>query len=244
MKNSSIKKRILNILTESLITGDKTKMKEVLKSLKTNKKFRELYLFYEEIEKKYFDDKQLAEKYVEILSEQLIGDLNFLRDGNFKFLFDNIKENEIKNEELYYNLDILREENNLKNIDKKLIAKKFLVEHLQCKKVTEESDELENTMNENLLNTVLVNNFNNYYDMSLNEEEKKELKDILSMNNEDVEKEFITLKEDVSSKLNNLINESNGELKEKLVLTNEELSLMKLSKINLYKLKKLNSGLN
>ena len=59
------------------------------------------------------------------------------------------------------------------------------------------------------------------------------------MTNEQFNENFNTLKEDISNKVNNLINESSGELKEKLELTKNELNTMGISKHNYYKLTQL-----
>ena len=243
MKTLNFKKQIINVLIESYVNGNKDKMKKIIKSFKENKEMKELYLFYEEISKKEFDDKDLAKNYVEILSEQLKGKLKFLNDKKYDFLNENIEKYEINNEELYYNLDILCEEDTLNNIDKKLLAKKYLVEFLLCKKVTEEDEKIDNPMNESVLNTILTNNFNNYVEFSLNEEEKKELKNILSINSEELENKYSELKESITNKLSNLIVESNGELKEKLEMTNKEITSMNSSRYNYYKLLMLNNDL-
>ena len=135
------------------------------------------------------------------------------------------------------------EEDNIRNIDKKIISKKYLVNYLTTKHELEENENIDVTINENLLNTVLVTNFNTYYDTMLSEEEKTELKSILVLSDEEIDVNFTTIKEEVSTKLNNLINESSGELKDKLELTKDELYSMKKSKLNYYKLTQLKNGL-
>lgn len=239
----NFKKQILNILTESFTNQNKNRMKDVLNIFKTSKDLREMYIFYENFEKKYFDDKELAKQYVDILSEQLIGKLNFLKDKKYNFINENTSDNEIENELLYEHLDTLCEENNLKNIDKKLIAKKYLVEFLTTVKQKEEDEEIDITINENLLNTVLTSNFNNYFNLTLNEEEKNELHKILSLSNDEFVMNFTTIKEDISNKIEKLITENTGELKEKLELTKDELNSMKMNKYNYYKLIQLKNNL-
>jgi hypothetical protein len=244
MKKLNFKKQIIGILTESFSNDDKDKLKKVFKLIKENEKLKDLYLFYEEIENKYFDDKNVATEYVISLSEQLKGKDKILRDENvYNVLKEDVIDFQITNEELYSHLDVLLEEDNIRNIDKKIISKKYLVNYLTTKREIEETEETVDTINENLLNTVLVTNFNIYYDSLLNEEEKNTLKSIINMSDDEVGEKFEILKEDISTRLNNLIIESSGELKEKLEITKSELYLMDKTKLNYYKLTELKNGL-
>ena len=244
MKTLNFKKQILNILTESFTKNDKSKMVLVLKMLKENKKLKDLYLFYEDVEKKYFDDKQMAMTYVNQLSEQLKGQDTIFRNKKiYDLLNENVEEYDVENSELYQHLDTLLEDDNFRNIDKKLISKKYLVEYLTTKKEIDEDGEVESTINENMLNTVLTSNFNNYFNATLTEDEKTELKTILAITTEELNENFNTLKEEITNKVGKLINENTGDIKEKLEMTNVEISQMKVNKYNFYKLNQLKNGL-
>lgn len=244
-KGTSFKTQILNLVTESYIKEDKVKVKEVLTILKENKEIRDLYSLYDTIETKYFDDTNIASLYVEKLSEGLCGKMSLIYNDKRmkKILSENVESYDVENSELYTNLDILLHENNLRNIDEKILAKKYLVNYLTTKKEPKDEEVIDNTMNENLLNTVLSVNFNTYYDAILSEDEKSELKTILSMSGEQLNVNFKSLKEEVSTKVTSLINESSGELKEKLEMTKSELNSMDVSKYNYYKLTQLKNGL-
>ena len=50
-----IKSKILHKLGESYVSGNKSEMKSILKTIKENKDFKEMYLFYEEIENKHIE---------------------------------------------------------------------------------------------------------------------------------------------------------------------------------------------
>ena len=216
----------------------------VLKMLKENKKLKDLYLFYEDVEKKYFDDKQMAMTYVNQLSEQLKGQDTIFRNKKiYDLLNENVEEYDVENSELYQHLDTLLEDDNFRNIDKKLISKKYLVEYLTTKKEIDEDGEVESTINENMLNTVLTSNFNNYFNATLTEDEKTELKTILAITTEELNENFNTLKEEITNKVGKLINENTGDIKEKLEMTNVEISQMKVNKYNFYKLNQLKNGL-
>ena len=98
--------------------------------------------------------------------------------------------------------------------------------------------------NENLLHAVLANNFNVLYDNTLNEKEKKQLTEILSISDEDLKINFNILQEEVTEKIGDILKEEkNTELLEKLSTAHSEAERMKPSKLNYYKLQMLKSGL-
>jgi hypothetical protein len=152
---------------------------------------------------------------------------------------------EINENELYSTLDNLLEDDTLSNIDKKVIAKKKLVEHLTTKKEIKESEKETYTANENLLHAVLANNFNVLYTNNLSEGQKEELKNILSISNEELESKTIELKESIVSKVSTLLSEStDDDLKGKLNNVKDEVESMTMSKYNYYRLTQLKNGLD
>jgi hypothetical protein len=202
-----------------------------------------MYLFYEEIENKYFDDKEIAKLYVEeiqsVLKDKSDKIANFTKKLNTK-----LKDVEINENELYSNLDLLVQEENLSNVDKKIIAKKKLVEHLTTKKEIIKKEETQLVENENLLYAVLANNFNVLYNNSLNESQKKELQGILSLTDEDLEIKIGNLKESILGQVGNILSESkDNDLTAKLTKVKDEVDNMKPSKFNYYRLVQLKNGL-
>ncbi len=239
-----LKTKILKKLTESYSNQNKTEMKEILKMIKENKDFKELYLFYEEIENKYFEDKDTAKLYVEELNTILKNKSKNISDFCNK-LNTKLNDIEINENEVYSSLDTLLEEDNLSNIDKKVLSKKKLVGHLTTSKQTNEDLSSDVVVNESLLHAVLVNNFNVLYSNNLNEEQKEELKNILSMNQEDLDKNISELKENVLDQVSKILTEnSDQDLSKKLTQVQEEVNKMTFSKINYFKLKELKNGLN
>jgi hypothetical protein len=246
MKNfGTLKSKILVKLTEAYENKNMGEVKDILKSIK-NKKFGELYLFYEDVESKYyFDDKSTATLFVEEIASGLrkfnpMGEISKFCDKiDAKIGKVNVEKNVI-----YESLDDLMLEDSLNNIAKKIIAKKNLVEHITTKKeVVEETNDtlVENGM---LLNAVLVNNFNVLYDKTLSEEQKKELNNILSLTEDNLKENFTVLKEEISSKVSEMLSESlDPELKRKLDTTKNQVTQMKPTKYNLYKLQQLKEGL-
>lgn len=238
-----LKSKILKKLTESYAQGNKDEMKDLLNLLKENKDFKELYLFYEEIENKHIDDKDIAKVYVEELSDMLKNKSKVLTDFN-KEVNNKLTNIEVNENEIYNTLDQLMEDDNLNNLDKKLIAQKKLTEHLTSKKEIKKITNTTYTSNERMLNAVLANNFNILYNNTLSENEKEELKNILEMTDDDVNVKTIQLKENILSKVTKILNESNdNDFINKLNKVREEVQKTTPSKYNYFKLKELESEL-
>ena len=246
-KFGELKNKMLTKLTESYTKENKTEVKDILKTIKENKDFKEMYLFYEEIENKYIEDKETAKLYVEGLNTyfgQPMGNWNNL-NVFCESLHNKLGNVEIKINELYESLDILSERDSLSNIEKKVIAKKKLVEHLTTKKKITESQDTTLVPNESLLNAVLTNNFNVLYSNTLSESEKEELKNILSISYDDLVIKSNELHESILEKVSTLISESNDiDLTTKLNKVKDEVNQMTTSKYNYYRLTELKNGLN
>jgi hypothetical protein len=243
-KFGQIKSKLLSKLTESYKKEDKNEMKNILSFLKENKEITELYLLYENIENKYFQDKEIANYYVEELSKSLKGKSKSLSD-KLKKLNESIGDVETKYLSVYDHIDSLLEEDSLLNIETKVVSKKELVNYLITKKEVNESKETSYSENEKLLHSVLANNFNVLYSNTLNEEQKNELKNIISLNDEEVQVKTKELKENILNKVKNLISESSDDdLKNKLNKVVDEVNSTTPSKYNFYKLKELENGLN
>jgi hypothetical protein len=242
-----IKTKLLNKLTESYANENKAEIKDILTTIKENKDFKEMYLFYEEIESKTISDKETAKLYVEGLSTyfgQPIGNWNNL-NVFCESLNKRLGDEEVKTNELYESLDILSEKDSLSNIEKKVIAKKKLVEHLTSKKEINESKEITLVPNETLLNAVLANNFNVLYSNTLSESQKEELKNILSIPYEDLITKSNELQESIVNKVSTLLSESNDtDLSNKLKAVKDEVTQMSPSRYNYYRLTELKNGLN
>jgi hypothetical protein len=242
-----IKTKMLNKLTESYANENKSEIKSILKEIKENKEFKEMYLFYEEIENKYFDDKETAKLYVEGLNTYFGQPMGNWNDLNVfcESLHNKLGDIEIETNELYESLDMLSEKDSLSNIEKKVIAKKKLVEHLTTKKEITKSKETSLVPNETLLNAVLASNFNVLYSNTLSESQKEELKNILSISYDDLITKSNELSESILSKVDSLLIESSdNELKIKLDNVKKEVSGMSPSKYNYYRLTELKNGLN
>lgn len=240
----SVKTKILKKLLESYGSQNKDEMKDILRTISANKDFKEMYLFYEEVENKYFDDTDVAKLYVEELNTILKNKFTTIKEF-CQTLNERIGSIEVEINPLYSNLDQLLEDDNLTNIEKKVIAKKKLFEHLTTKKEIESKKSNQHTVHENLLNSVLANNFNVLYGHSLNEEQKIQLKSILSLSSDELSFKSNEIKESLFSKIDTLLNESSDvSLKSKLGNVKDEVNRMEISKYNYYRLLELKNGLN
>ena len=242
-----IKSKLLTKLTESYANENKAEIKDILTTIKENKDFKEMYLFYEEIENKYIEDKETAKLYVEGLNTYFGQPMGNWNDLNMfcESLNKKLGSVEITTNELYESLDVLSEKDSLSNIEKKVIAKKKLVEHLTTKKEVNESKQVTYSQNENLLHAVLANNFNVLYTNNLNEDQQTELKTILSISNEDLVSKTTELKESILNRVGSLLSESNdNDLTTKLSKVKDEVQDMDLSKYNYYRLTQLKNGLD
>lgn len=239
-----IKNKLLSKLTESYSSKDKSSMRKLLNLIEQNKDFKTLYLFYEDIENKYIEDKDIAKKYVDELSNQLNKTQNNLNEFCNQ-LDKKLGTFQVDVNPIYETLDQLSESDNLYNIDKKLIAKKKLFEHVTTKKqpIEKKSDVV--IQNESLLHAILTNNFNVVYNNSLSEDQKNELKNILSLNDKDVLTKTSELKENILTTIDKLLKESNdNELHNKLNLVRDEVKSLIPTRYTYYKLVELKEGLN
>lgn len=242
-KFGKIKNKLLLKLTESYSNGDKKTIGSILKSLKTDKNFKDLYVFYENFERQYIETSELASQYVEDISKMLRDSYDIKAiNKQYSKLIEGV-DIDVENK-LYDSLDMLTEADNILNAADKIKAKKYLVEYLtQPKEFEAPTDVI--VENEHLLNFVLTNNFNLKYNEILSEDEKKELISLLALTDKEVEEQVTELKEDVVNKINNLLIENNDSSVSKKLMDVENMAIqMKPNKYNLFKLKQLRMDIN
>lgn len=239
----TLKTKILQKFTDAYANGNKDEIKKILKLIAENKDFRNLYLFYEEIENKYIEDKSEAELFIDkiipILREHKLKSNKISKNLNKKIGNISITENII-----YTFLDKISEDDTLKNVHTKINARKKLIEHLTTVKDPISTEPIAIIENETLLHSVLANNFNVLYGTTLSEDEQKQLKQIIEITPKELDDNFKSLQEDVVSKMGNMITEEkNEDLKTKLITASTEARQMKPTKYNYYKLQQLKNGL-
>ena len=237
-----IKNKVLNKLSNSYGKGEfKTNLKEHFKPIMENDILKEMYSLYEELETKTFDDKETAQLYVEELSK-VLKERHSEVSTVLNQMNESLTDTNVESNKLYESLDRLSTEDKLGNISEKVIAKKFLVEHLTTSKVSD-TLKVETGVNESLLNSVLTNNFNISFDKTLSEEDKTKLKGILSITNEDLNTKFGELKESINGTLDSLVESDNG-FTSKSDEVKKEINEMTQTKYNLYRLEELLENLN
>jgi hypothetical protein len=241
MKFGKLKCKILSVLSEEYKNNNKENIGKILKLIKEDKNFKELYLFYEDFEKlsikepkQYLDNlKNILNKKFELVTETS-NKIEKLLPKNIDYEYNSI----------YEGLDLLAIEFDLNNIVKKNESIELLENHLISEKeeIIEEG-EINFTTNENLLKTILVNNFNILYENNLDETEKKLFREIISINKSDLNNNFNLLKEEILKKLDDIILENNDEvLNEKIKEVKKEVLLnSQVNKLNYLKLKDLSN---
>lgn len=241
-----IKSSIINKFVNLYENENKSELKGLLKEIKSNEDFKELYLFYENIKTIELTDDSTAKLYVENMEPFLIE-----KTKKVKPMLENISEKlsdvDSENDEIYECIDILSENTTLLNLEKKVVAKNKLIQFIKTKKEKEIEEEQPNIFTENtkLLSAVLTNNFNSNFQKLMSEEEKQEFKKIATLSNEEIINEMNTIKNELLEKLDNLLNENkNTELTEKLNSTKEQVINSSPTKYNYYKLTQLKNGLD
>lgn len=234
------KSKLIKKLTESYISGNNSEIKQIVNIIKKDKEFRNLYLFYEDVENKFFEDINTAKLYVEQISPMLADKKVLVEEtcNKLNSFLDNVV---IEENKTYDALDQLLDIDTLRNLDKKVIAKKSIVNFITTEKPTHVAEYVtestEFTGNELLLHTIMTNNFNSYYDTALNEEEKTELRNILSMDSDELNNKVETLKENILNKISTLVTESKDDtLIVKLNDVKEQVKNTEVSKYSFYKL--------
>ncbi len=239
-----VKTKILNKLIEYYSNENKEEIKNILGLIKENKEFKEMYVFYEEIENKYIENKEEAQLYVETLEDILKVKSANLEQFTFR-INKAMNQEDVYESEVYESLDVLTEDDTLSNIESKVKSKTKLVEHLTTKKESTPVNENVVVPNESLLQAVLTNNFNVLYSNTLSESQKEELKNILAIPYDELSSKTTELKESIVNQVGTILSESSdADLTTKLNKVKDEVQNMKLSRYNYYRLTELKNGLN
>lgn len=238
----TIKNKILTKLTESYESNNKTDIKGLMGKLKSSKDLMEVYTFYEEVESLTLsleESKTYVKSVIPALTEKMNKIKPICEDIN-----NDLSDVESTENPIYECLDILCETTTIRNAHKKIEAEKELVNFLTQKKesIVESNDPT--ISNEFLLHRVLVDNFNSKYVDSLNEENKSLFSKIVNMSGNELISEMDSLKEDVTGRLEVLLEESNDQsVTDKLTMTKEDVVNLIPTKHGYYKLLELKEGL-
>jgi hypothetical protein len=238
----TIKKKIEKVSTELY---KKPEFKKFISELKImvleNKDVSELYYIYDDLSKSKGLPKDIADDYLnetleysEILIESSMRELHLLDQWVSYYIQES--HNDYKDiDNAIYNKSI----RNLESIlESKNRIKKTLISE-EVKETIKEGSYLPISSMVKIGNESLKKEFN-----KLNESERKELNDILTLSEDEVKKEMSELKETVIKGLKNTLTESkDGDLDTTIQNTINKIMESKEDHYNLYKLRKLNTGL-
>ena len=219
----------------------KTVMKEFKKNILSNKAISEMYFIYNDLSSQKGINKEIANEYVNesfVKLSDLISSNQKKIDELYKWVKTNL-DGDVDNE--YSNIDFVVYENKITNLERILETKKQIKSLLTTTK-KEKVQESVNIPLSSMLK-IVTNTFNKEYS-TISEDEKKELKSLLSLNKKQISEEIKSLRESVISKLEGRIEESEDvELKDKINNTIQRIMESDSDLISLYKLKQLEQGL-
>lgn len=207
-----------------------------------NKDLSEIYFIYDDLSENKGLDKDIAEEYINESLEycQILIESNTSKIQHLDAWLSNYVKSQKNN---YSHIDNAVYLKSIKNLETVLESKK------QIKTTLTSERKKESVIKENInlpISTMLgiANKKLSQEVSSLNENDKKELNDIISLSFEETKNEISELKENIVSKLKSKINESNDvELKTTINDTITKIMETKSGHYDLYKLRKLNSGL-
>ena len=238
-----IKSNIESLLSESYGKPSfKNHMKSFKKNILENKKLAEAYYLYDELSKKKGMSKDILDDYVNESFDTLKSVLNSqeskLKEVNM-WVSENLTEG-VDNS--YSDIDTVIYNTSVKNLEKVLESKnnikKTLSESVKSKSVNEAVNLPLSTMLK-----ISTNTFNRQYN-NISEEDKNELKQLLSFNKKQLIEEIEKSKSVVLEKLTIKLNEStDSELTEKVSQTINKINESEISLVSLYKLRQLETGL-
>ena len=238
-----IKSNIESLLSESYGKSSfKNHMKSFKKNILENKKLAEAYYLYDELSNKKGMSKDILDDYVnesfETLKSILKSQESKLKEVNM-WVSENLTK-DVNNS--YSDIDTVIYNTSVKNLEKVLESKnrikKSLGETIKPKTVNETINLPLSTMLK-----ISTNTFNKEYE-NISEEERNELKQLLSLNKKQLVEEIEKSKSVVIEKLTTKLNEStDDELTERVNQTISKINESEISLVSLYKLKQLESGL-
>lgn len=206
-----------------------------------NKDLSEIFFIYEDLSTKKGLDKDLANDYV----NESIEYCQILIENNYKNLTKIDKwlssfSSDYQND--YKDIDTIVYNNSIKNLETVLESKKKIINTIISENKV---SEIKESINLPISTMIKVAESQLEKEIStLSESEQKEVTSILKLSKDELNTEFNTLKESVISNLNNSLNESKeDDIKKMISQTIDKVKESNCTHYDLYKLKKLSSGL-
>jgi hypothetical protein len=238
MKVGILKSKVEKKLVDSYKRNALNENLKVFKRLVLeNKKISNLFFIYDEMSsKKGFGDKEKANDYINECIKIYENNYNKVSLEEWKKLMNWVGETDVENQynelDIFFNSDILQIEN-------KIESKKIIVENLiqsEDKKTTQVNLPIKTLVN--VANTTI-----NKHIEKLDEESKKKLKSLFEGDVNDLEKKYVTIKEEVITKLESLKNTSDNETTNRIEQSIKKIQTEKFDKLNFYKLSTLNESI-
>jgi len=223
----------------------KKKFSNFMKDFKTNilenKDVSEIFYIYDDLSSKKGLSKDIADDYLNESIEycQILIESNKKTLSNVdKWVSNFVNETENK----YFNIDTIIYSKSIKDLENVLESKRQVLNTII--KENEVKEKIE-SINLPISTMVKVAEENIKSELNtLSESEKNELQSIVNLSKEELEKEFKELQEGVINNLKMSLNESKeSDMKNMIEKTIEKISESKTTHYDLYKLRKLKSGL-
>lgn len=224
---SKIDKKMVNAYSKN---NFKDEIKRFKKYVLENKSISKVFYLYDELSGKKNVDKSIANEYINECVD--LYNKNVLMIGRMDYIQLNEWVKDVESENNYIDIDNLFSEDVLM-IEEKINSRKRITENII--KETENDIKPVNLPLSTLIN--VVNKSANDYINNLSESNKKELFTILNESDENLEKEFITLKESVLSKLKSIDGEEDAN--EKINEAIDKIKNEKYTRYSYYNLKNL-----
>jgi len=242
-KFGQIKSNIESLMTESYGKSSfKNHMKSFKKNILENKRIAEAYFLYDELSKNKGLSKDIVDDYVnesiETIKNIVSSNTEKIKEINM-WVSENVKT---QSENNYKDIDSVVYDSSVKNLEQVLESKNRIKNTISKQEVTKTVSESVNIPLSSMLK-IATNTFNREFG-NISEEEKQELKTLLSLDKKSLTEEIEKSKLVVIEKLNTKLNEStDDELTEKVEKTIDKINESEVSLVSLYKLRQLEQGL-
>jgi hypothetical protein len=239
MKFGILKTKIENVLLESYKNDSfKQELKTFKKLVLENKNINRLYYIYDDLSTNKGLSNEVANDYINEMVTLYENTVNKIIPADLKKVTDWANNSSVT-ENNYEVIDNLLS-NKVLNLESKIQSKKIISETITKTPVIEKE-----VVKVPLSTMVTMANktISNYID-NLNESEKKEFNELLSVDDSELEPKYSTIKENVVEKLETMYNQnSEKSTRQAITETIEKISTEKYDKLNYYKLKNLHDNL-
>jgi len=238
-----IKTKIEKVFSKGHYDKDfKKNIKEFKKYVLDQKPIAEAYFLYDELSSQKGLNESVVDDYISESFEHLknIIDTNKKKIQDLSEWIDSILKESVTNN--YEDIDKqIYTKNVVKNLESLIESKQRIRKNLMTTKVVKESKSVNLPLSSML--KIATNTFNKEFE-NLNEEEKKEFKQLTSLKGEKLIEEINNVKNSVIEKLTKNLNESKeSDLSEKIQATINKINESEKTVSSLYKLQQLNKGL-